>query len=61
MHTTALGNIMSPPTTEEARKQEPLSCVAPMWKTALLMGAGGGFVLATMLILACASSVPLGV
>ena len=58
MHTTAHGNITPPPI--EMRKQEPFSRVAPMLKTALLMGAGGGFLLATVLTLSRAFSVPLG-
>jgi hypothetical protein len=60
MHTTVHGKITPPPTSEEARKQEPFSRVTSMLKTALLMGAGGGFVLATVLTLARAFSVPLG-
>jgi uncharacterized protein involved in response to NO len=60
MHTTAHGKIKPPPMSEEIRKQEPFSRVAPMLKTALLMGAGGGFLLATVLTLSHAFSVPLG-
>ncbi len=60
VHTTVHGKIMPPPTSDEARKQEPFSRVSPMLKTALLMGAGGGFVLATVLTLAHAFSVPPG-
>src|SRR5450759_4152412 len=59
MPTTAHGKITPPPI--EMRKQEPFSRVAPMLKTALLMGAGGGFLLATVLTLSRAFSVPLGV
>jgi len=60
MHTTVHGKITPPPTSEEAHKQGPYSRVTPMLKTALLMGAGGGFVLATVLTLARAFSMPLG-
>jgi len=58
MPTTAHGKITPPPI--EMRKQEPFSRVAPILKTALLMGAGGGFLLATVLTLSRAFSVPLG-
>ena len=58
MHTTAHGKITPP--SIEMRKQEPFSRVTPMLKTALLMGAGGGFLLATLLTLSRAFSVPLG-
>lgn len=60
MHTEAHGEITPPPLAEEMRRQEPFSLVAPMLKTALLMGAGGGFVLATVLTLTHAFPVPLG-
>jgi uncharacterized protein involved in response to NO len=60
MHTTAYGKITPPPISEEMRKQEPFSLVAPILKTALLMGAGGGFMLATVLTVTYAFSVPLG-
>jgi uncharacterized protein involved in response to NO len=60
MPTTAHGNISPPPAPEETHKQEPFSRVAPILKTALLMGAGGGFLLATVLTLSRAFSVPLG-
>jgi len=60
MHTTAHGNISPPPISEKMRKQEPFSRVAPILKTALLMGAGGGFLLATVLTVTRAFSVPLG-
>lgn len=59
MHTTAHGKT-TPPVSEEIRKQEPFSRVAPMLKTALLMGAGGGFLLAAFLTLTRAFPVPLG-
>jgi len=42
------------------RKQEPFWRVAPVVKTALLMGACGGFALATVLTLAPVFAVPLG-
>lgn len=48
-----------PPVSEEHR-QEPFTRVAPILKCALLIGAGGGFLLATVLTLARAFSVPLG-
>ena len=60
MHTSAHGKITPPPKSAEMRKQEPFSLVAPMVKTALLMGAGGGFLLATVLTVTRALSVPLG-
>jgi uncharacterized protein involved in response to NO len=41
-------------------KQKSFSLVTPILKTALLMGAGGGFLLATVLTLSLAFSVPLG-
>jgi uncharacterized protein involved in response to NO len=43
------------------RKQEPFWRVAPVVKTALLMGACGGFVLATVLTVSPIFPVPLGV
>lgn len=42
------------------RKQEPFSRVAPLVKSALLIGACGGFVLATVLTLSVAFGVPPG-
>jgi uncharacterized protein involved in response to NO len=60
MHTKANGKITPPPISEEMHKQEPFSLVAPILKTALLMGAGGGFLLATVLTVTRALSVPLG-
>lgn len=60
MHTTEHGKITSPSMSEEMRKQEPFLLVTPILKTALLMGAGGGFLLATVLTLSRAFSVPLG-
>lgn len=47
------------PSAEEHR-QEPFARVAPILKSALLIGAGGGFLLATVLTLARAFSIPLG-
>jgi uncharacterized protein involved in response to NO len=60
MHMTKYGKITPPPISEEMHKQEPFSLVAPIVKTALLMGAGGGFLLATVLTVTLALSVPLG-
>ncbi len=60
MHTTSSENITPPPVTEEMHKQEPFTRVAPLLKTALLMGAGGGFLLATILTVTYALSIPLG-
>jgi uncharacterized protein involved in response to NO len=60
MHTTEHGKITSPSMSKEMRKQEPFLLVTPILKTALLMGAGGGFLLATVLTLSRAFSVPLG-
>lgn len=48
------------PTRQHVHKQEPFSRVAPLLRTALLMGACGGFVLATILTLTSSFSVPLG-
>lgn len=60
MHTAARGKMPPPSLPEETHKQEPFSLVAPILKTALLMGAGGGFLLATVLTVTRALSVPLG-
>src|SRR5215469_6592867 len=60
MHTTSSEYIMPPPVVEEIHKQEQFSRVAPLLKTALLMGAGGGFLLATILTVTYALSIPLG-
>lgn len=46
--------------TKAAQAQEPFFRVAPVIKTALLMGAGGGFVLATILTLSFLLPIPLG-
>src|SRR5579872_7442195 len=59
MHTTTPGET-PPPLSEEMRKQKPFSLVTPILKAALLMGVGGGFLLATVLTLSLAFSVPLG-
>jgi uncharacterized protein involved in response to NO len=48
------------PTLQHVHKQEPFSRVVPLLRTALLMGACGGFVLATILTLTSSLSVPLG-
>ena len=40
--------------------QEPFSRVAPVLRTALLIGAGGGFLLAAILTITSALSIPLG-
>jgi uncharacterized protein involved in response to NO len=60
MHSTAYEKITPPPAPKETRKQEPFSLVSPVLKAALLMGAGGGFLLAAVLTLSRAFSVPLG-
>jgi uncharacterized protein involved in response to NO len=60
MHTAAHGQISPSPVSEDMRKQQPFSRVAPLLKAALLMGAGGGFLLAAILTAAYALSVPLG-
>jgi len=60
MRTTGPGKRGHTSTSKEERKQEPFWRVAPMVKTALLMGACGGFVLATVLTVSRAFSVPLG-
>ncbi|HET8846498.1 MAG TPA: hypothetical protein VFN35_33855 [Ktedonobacteraceae bacterium] len=49
-----------PPISVAVRTQEPFSRVAPVLKTALLMGAGGGFVLAAILTLSLLLSIPPG-
>jgi uncharacterized protein involved in response to NO len=51
-------NATVPPGT--ALRQEPFTRAAPMLDAALLLGAGGGFVLATILTLTSALSLPLG-
>src|SRR6185437_2143262 len=47
-------------TGQSPRRQEPFSRVAPMLGAALLIGAGGGFVLASVLTLTRAFHVPTG-
>src|SRR6516164_4250701 len=60
MDTTTHGKRKHAPMPKEEHTQEPFSRVAPMLKAALLLGAGGGFVLATVLTLSRLFSVPLG-
>jgi uncharacterized protein involved in response to NO len=48
------------PSSNEPPKQEPFSRVAPMLKTALLLGIGGGFLLATILTITRILPVQLG-
>jgi uncharacterized protein involved in response to NO len=59
MHTTEHRKITSQ-TPVEARKQQPFSRVAPILKAALLIGVGGGFLLATILTVTYALALPLG-
>ncbi|HEX7733418.1 MAG TPA: hypothetical protein VF458_01095, partial [Ktedonobacteraceae bacterium] len=60
MQTARYAKATRPPKSEAMRTQEPFFRVAPIVKTALLMGAGGGFVLATSLTLSFILPVPLG-
>jgi uncharacterized protein involved in response to NO len=60
MCTTSSEEITRPPVAWEADKQEPFSRVAPLLKAALLMGADGGFLLATILTVTYALSISLG-
>src|SRR5215472_6771279 len=60
IHTTSSEYITPPPVMEEMHKQEPFLRVAPVLKAALLMGACGGFLLATILTVTYALSLPLG-
>lgn len=55
-------NLMRTSTTMQAKRprQEPFARVAPILAAALLLGAGGGFVLASILTLTRAFSLPLG-
>lgn len=46
--------------SEDVPRQRPFSSVASLLQTALLMGASGGFLLATLLTLTRAFSIPLG-
>jgi uncharacterized protein involved in response to NO len=59
MHTAEHRKITSP-TSVEAGKQQPFSRVAPILKAALLIGVGGGFLLATILTVTYALALPLG-
>jgi hypothetical protein len=45
---------------DKARHQQPFSCAAPLLEAALLLGAGSGFALATILSLTSALAVSLG-
>ena len=45
---------------DKARRQQPFSRAAPLLEAALLLGAGGGFALATILSLTSALAVSLG-
>ncbi len=56
MHT----GVSTATSLETQTTQEPFSRVTPLLKAALLIGAAGGFVLATILTLTSAFSVPLG-
>src|ERR1051326_5604085 len=60
MHTNAREQSSHVPPSPEEHRQEPFTRVAPILKCALLLGAGGGFLLATVLTLARAFSIPLG-
>ncbi len=48
------------PSSAEKARQEPFRRVAPLLRAALLLGAGGGFLLAMILTLTRAFSLPLG-
>ncbi len=60
MHTTVQGQNPPSPVSEDTHKQQPFTRVAPVLKTALLMGACGGFLLAAILTVTYALSIPLG-
>ncbi len=60
MHTTVQGKNLSAPVSEDLHNQQPFTRVSPLLKTALLMGACGGFLLATILTTTYALSIPLG-
>jgi uncharacterized protein involved in response to NO len=60
MHTNAREQSSHIPPSPEEHRQEPFKRVAPILKCALLIGAGGGFLLATVLTLARTFSIPLG-
>lgn len=54
------GNKLMDPAEHTVQKQRAFSLVAPLLYAALLIGAGGGFLLATVLTLTSAFSLPLG-
>jgi len=60
MHTSAHEQLRQASPSQGEHRQEPFMRVAPLLKSALLMGAGGGFLLATVLTLARTFSMPLG-
>src|SRR5215467_10810634 len=60
MHTTVQWKNPSASLSEDLHKQQPFTRVALLLKTALLMRAGGGFLLATILTVTYALSIPLG-
>src|SRR5690348_12050656 len=60
MHTNAREQSGQVSPLQEEHRQKPFTRVAPILKCALLIGAGGGFLLATVLTLARAFSIPLG-
>src|SRR5579883_1306009 len=61
MHISGHSKQEAPSLQRVDRKQEPFWRVAPVVKTALLMGACGGFVLATVLTVSPIFPVPLGI
>lgn len=60
MHTHAREESSQVSRSREDHRQEPFTRVAPILQCAVLMGAGGGFLLATVLTLTRAFSIPLG-
>src|ERR1051326_5355132 len=60
MHTNVREQSSHVPPSPEEHRQEPFTRVDPILQCALLRGAGGGFLLATVLTLARAFSTPLG-
>ena len=58
MPTDAYEKLEQASPSQEERRQEPFMRVAPVLKCALLMGAGGGFLLASVLTLTCAFAIP---
>jgi uncharacterized protein involved in response to NO len=60
MHTGVHEKLGQASPSQEERRQEPFMRVAPLLKSALLMGAGGGFLLASVLTLTRAFAIPLG-